>query len=95
MSSLSLSLSLSLSHHKVVDIGSGKGYLSEHLAVCHKLTVVGMDSECSNTTGAIKRCRKVEKAHRGSELSRNAAVPLPIGLSGTDERGDEVLRLCL
>ena len=72
----------------MVDVGSGKGYLSEYLAVEHGLVVVGLDSEQGNTTGAIERCRKVEKAHRGSEL-RRPEKPLGTGLCGVDERGEQ------
>ena len=46
---------------QVLDIGSGKGYLSEHLALNYGLTVVGMDSQRTNTDGAHKRNQKVGK----------------------------------
>ena len=54
--------------------------------------MVGLDSEKTNTTGAIVRCRKVEKAHRGSVL-RRTEKPLETGLCGLDERGEEVIEL--
>ncbi len=40
-------------------MGSGKGYLSQDLSLQHGLTVVGMDSQSTNTDGALKRNRKV------------------------------------
>ena len=44
---------------QVLDIGSGKGYLSEHLALHYGLTVVGLDSQESNTRAAVERNTKV------------------------------------
>lgn len=48
----------------MIDVGSGKGYLSENLAMFHGLTVVGIDSRTDNTAGAVDRCSKMEKMHR-------------------------------
>ena len=39
----------------VVDLGSGKGYLSDALAVGYSLRVLGIDSAASNTSGALSR----------------------------------------
>lgn len=44
---------------QVVDVGSGKGYLSEYLARCSGVTVVGLDSQPMNTRGALNRKQKV------------------------------------
>lgn len=44
---------------KVLDLGSGKGYLSEYLALHFGYTVVGVDSQQVNTDGAWKRNAKV------------------------------------
>ena len=44
---------------QVLDLGSGKGYLSECLALRYGYTVVGVDSQQINTDGASKRNRKV------------------------------------
>lgn len=81
----------------MVDVGSGKGYLSEHLSVEYGLVVVGVDSEHSNTTGAIERCRKVEKASRGRvDQSSFSAAQLPssstheLGMLHHDSRSTEV-----
>eukprot|EP00731_Ephydatia_muelleri_P021994 Em0014g585a len=46
---------------QVLDLGSGKGYLSEHLALKYGLAVVGVDSQSSNTHGAQCRNMKVCK----------------------------------
>ncbi|XP_019620905.1 PREDICTED: methyltransferase-like protein 25 [Branchiostoma belcheri] len=46
---------------QVVDIGSGKGYLSECLYLQHGLTVLGVDASDSNTHGAKKRNQLLEK----------------------------------
>lgn len=45
----------------MIDIGSGKGYLSEALSFSHQLKVVGIESQPVTTLGALERCRKVEK----------------------------------
>ena len=42
-----------------MDIGSGKGYLSQYLALHCGLTVVGVDAQEINTLGAETRNRKV------------------------------------
>ena len=39
-------------------MGSGKGYLSEHLARTCGVTVIGLDSQPTNTEGAMKRSKK-------------------------------------
>ena len=39
----------------MVDLGSGKGYLSDALALGYSLRVLGIDSAASNTSGAISR----------------------------------------
>ncbi|XP_035663078.1 methyltransferase-like protein 25 [Branchiostoma floridae] len=46
---------------QVVDIGSGKGYLSECLYLQHGLTVLGVDASDSNTHGAKKRSKLLER----------------------------------
>ena len=40
---------------QVIDLGSGKGYLSEHLATSAHATVLGIDATESNTTAAAQR----------------------------------------
>lgn len=44
---------------QVVDLGSGKGYLSIHLALHSGLPVVGIDSQPNNTSGAKRRAEKL------------------------------------
>ena len=42
-----------------MDIGSGKGYLSQHLALHYGLTVVGVEAQEVNSFGAKARNKKV------------------------------------
>lgn len=44
----------------LVDIGSGKGYLSSHLTLMHKFKVLAVDSSSVNTSGCEKRSAKLE-----------------------------------
>ena len=44
----------------MLDLGSGKGYLSEFLALKYNYLVVGVDSNQINTDAASKRNDKVE-----------------------------------
>ncbi|XP_051886572.1 methyltransferase-like protein 25 isoform X2 [Pristis pectinata] len=45
----------------VIDIGSGKGYLSSYLSMQYGLNVYGIDSSTTNTIGANERNRKLER----------------------------------
>lgn len=66
------------SNIKVIDIGSGKGYLSSFLSMQYNLKVYGIDSSKTNTNGAHERNRKLKKhwktyqsrARGGSETQR-------------------------
>ncbi|NXB78044.1 MET25 protein, partial [Donacobius atricapilla] len=49
---------------QVIDIGSGKGYLSSFLSMQYNLKVYGIDSSSSNTNGAHKRNKKLKKHWR-------------------------------
>ncbi|XP_062299748.1 methyltransferase-like protein 25 [Scomber scombrus] len=49
---------------QVIDIGSGKGYLSSFLSLQHGLQVYGIDSSSTNTHGAQERNRKLKKFSR-------------------------------
>ncbi|NXB92029.1 MET25 protein, partial [Vidua chalybeata] len=49
---------------QVIDIGSGKGYLSSFLSMQYNLEVYGIDSSSSNTNGAHERNRKLKKHWR-------------------------------
>ncbi|NXO25251.1 MET25 protein, partial [Cisticola juncidis] len=46
---------------QVIDIGSGKGYLSSFLSMQYNFKVYGIDSSSSNTNGAHERNRKLKK----------------------------------
>lgn len=48
----------------MIDIGSGKGYLSSFLSMQYNLKVYGIDSSSSNTNGARERNRKLKKHWR-------------------------------
>ncbi|RMB99722.1 hypothetical protein DUI87_23724 [Hirundo rustica rustica] len=49
---------------QVIDIGSGKGYLSSFLSMQYNLKVYGIDSSSSNTNGAHERNKKLKKHWR-------------------------------
>ena len=44
---------------QVIDLGSGKGYLSTHLSLQFSLPVLGVDSQSHNTSGAVQRAEKL------------------------------------
>lgn len=50
---------------KILDLGSGKGYLSQNLALQYGLKVIGVDSSQGNTENAKKRNEKLLKAWTG------------------------------
>lgn len=68
---------------QVVDLGSGKGYLSTHLAFQHKLSVIGVDAQTINTKGASKRAdilsRQWEGLTRNEILRAQKAIPGKLG----------------
>ena len=55
---------------KVIDIGSGRGYLGCQLALMHGLQVLGIDYSTTNTNSAKIRTERLEKHWEG--LVRNA-----------------------
>ncbi|XP_042524241.1 methyltransferase-like protein 25 [Dipodomys spectabilis] len=55
---------------QVIDLGSGKGYLSSFLALKYGLKVYGVDSSNTNTHGAKKRNRKLKKHWKHHTQSR-------------------------
>ncbi|XP_061523732.1 methyltransferase-like protein 25 [Phycodurus eques] len=57
----------------VIDVGSGKGYLSSFLSLQHGLRVFGIDSSSTNTHGAQERNRKVKKFSKVYQKHRKAA----------------------
>ncbi|XP_063567586.1 probable methyltransferase-like protein 25 isoform X5 [Pongo abelii] len=60
---------------QVIDLGSGKGYLSSFLSLKYGLKVYGIDSSNTNTHGAEERNRKLKKywklCHAQSRLDVN------------------------
>nr|XP_054299455.1 probable methyltransferase-like protein 25 isoform X3 [Pongo pygmaeus] len=60
---------------QVIDLGSGKGYLSSFLSLKYGLKVYGIDSSKTNTHGAEERNRKLKKywklCHAQSRLDVN------------------------
>jgi hypothetical protein len=68
-----------------LDLGSGKGYLSEELALQHKLVVAGVDGSQSHTEEAKKR---VEKLHIKSQklALKKGSVLQPLDISPCKER---------
>lgn len=62
-------VSVFLSVSKVIDVGSGKGYLSSHLSMQYGLQVFGLDSSSNNTHGAQERNRKLKRYSRANRRS--------------------------
>ncbi|XP_033989183.1 methyltransferase-like protein 25 [Trematomus bernacchii] len=58
---------------QVIDVGSGKGYLSSFLSLQYGLQVYGIDSSSSNTHGAQERNRKLKKFSRAYQKHNKAA----------------------
>ncbi|XP_029811012.1 methyltransferase-like protein 25 isoform X2 [Suricata suricatta] len=60
---------------QIIDLGSGKGYLSSFLSLKYGLKVYGIDSSNTNTHGAEERNRKLKKHwkvyHTRSKLNAN------------------------
>nr|XP_061815858.1 probable methyltransferase-like protein 25 [Nerophis lumbriciformis] len=56
----------------VIDVGSGKGYLSSFLSLQHGLRVFGIDSSSINTHGAQERNRKLKKFSKVYHKRRKA-----------------------
>ncbi|NXJ98722.1 MET25 protein, partial [Corythaixoides concolor] len=59
---------------QVIDIGSGKGYLSSFLSMQYNLKVYGIDSSNTNTNGAHERNRKLKKHWRAYQSRARANV---------------------
>lgn len=58
---------------QVIDVGSGKGYLSSFLSLQYGLRVYGIDSSSTNTHGAQERNRKLKKFSRAYQKHSEAA----------------------
>ncbi|XP_034719309.1 methyltransferase-like protein 25 [Etheostoma cragini] len=57
---------------QVIDVGSGKGYLSSFLSLQYGLQVYGIDSSSTNTHGAHERNRKLKKFSRAYQKHNKA-----------------------
>ncbi|XP_067946526.1 probable methyltransferase-like protein 25 isoform X2 [Watersipora subatra] len=51
--------------NKIVDLGSGKGYLATTLVMQYGYNVIGIDSQEGNTHGAMQRKQRLEKQYTG------------------------------
>nr|XP_056702724.1 probable methyltransferase-like protein 25 [Euleptes europaea] len=60
--------------NQVIDLGSGKGYLSSFLSLQYNLKVYGIDSSNTNTHGANERNRKLKKHWRAYQSQARANV---------------------
>uniref|UniRef100_H3D0C6 Methyltransferase like 25 n=1 Tax=Tetraodon nigroviridis TaxID=99883 RepID=H3D0C6_TETNG len=58
---------------QVIDVGSGKGYLSSSLSLRYGLQVYGIDSSSTNTHGAQERNRKLKKFSRAYQKRNEVA----------------------
>ncbi|XP_034019602.1 methyltransferase-like protein 25 [Thalassophryne amazonica] len=58
---------------QVIDVGSGKGYLSSFLSLQYGLHIYGIDSSSTNTHGAQERNRKLKRFSRAYQKNRKAA----------------------
>ncbi|XP_029017121.1 methyltransferase-like protein 25 [Betta splendens] len=58
---------------QVIDVGSGKGYLSSFLSLHYGLGVYGIDSSSINTRGAQERNRKLKKFSRAYQKHSRTA----------------------
>lgn len=56
----------------MIDVGSGKGYLSSFLSLQYGLHVYAIDSSSSNTHGAQERNRKLKKFSRAYQKHHKA-----------------------
>ncbi|NXG01599.1 MET25 protein, partial [Sakesphorus luctuosus] len=84
MSELVNSIANYCSIKQVIDIGSGKGYLSSFLSMQYNLKVYGIDSSDSNTSGAHERNRKLKKHWRAYQSRGRANLK-----SRSSEKADD------
>ncbi|XP_068256800.1 probable methyltransferase-like protein 25 isoform X2 [Nyctibius grandis] len=78
---------------QVIDIGSGKGYLSSFLSMQYNLKVYGIDSSNTNTNGAYERNRKLKKHWRAYQ-SRGRANRKSQSLEKANDRPVESETKC-
>ncbi|KGL91356.1 Methyltransferase-like 25, partial [Charadrius vociferus] len=70
---------------QVIDIGSGKGYLSSFLSMQYNLKVYGIDSSNTNTNGAQERNRKLKRHWRAYQSRARANVESQSSLHCPDQ----------
>uniref|UniRef100_A0A8C4PX01 Methyltransferase domain-containing protein n=1 Tax=Eptatretus burgeri TaxID=7764 RepID=A0A8C4PX01_EPTBU len=77
LSRLVVALVQHCSLNQVIDIGSGKGYLSSHLSECYGLKVIGIDASNTVTCGAHDRTQKLQKflSRRQKARCKTGTVP--------------------
>ena len=76
---------------QILDLGSGKGYLSQHLALQYGLNVIGVDSSDSNTQNAAKRNEKLLKAWKGlAKKSQREKVDASSNLADANATSDHL-----
>uniref|UniRef100_A0A8D0H2N4 Methyltransferase like 25 n=1 Tax=Sphenodon punctatus TaxID=8508 RepID=A0A8D0H2N4_SPHPU len=73
---------------QVIDLGSGKGYLSSFLSLQYNLKVYGIDCSNTNTHGANERNRKLKKHWRAYQSRARANVRGQV-LEETKERASK------
>ncbi|XP_047431325.1 methyltransferase-like protein 25 [Mugil cephalus] len=73
MSEVVASLAQQCGVKQVIDVGSGKGYLSSFLSLQYGLRVYGIDSSSTNTHGAQERNRKLKKFSKAYQKHTKAA----------------------
>ncbi|RXN04169.1 methyltransferase 25 [Labeo rohita] len=63
---------------KVIDVGSGKGYLCSYLSMWFDLQVFGIDSSSANTHGAQERNRKLKKLSKAYQKLNKTSRKQPL-----------------
>lgn len=78
---------------QVIDLGSGKGYLSSFLSMQYNLKVYGIDSSNTNTHGANERNRKLKKHWQAYQSRARANVRGQV-LEEAKERAEQDKEKC-
>ncbi|XP_034074743.1 methyltransferase-like protein 25 [Gymnodraco acuticeps] len=75
---------------QVIDVGSGKGYLSSFLSLQYGFHVYGIDSSSSNTHGAQERNRKLKKFSRAYQKHNKAVRAQGKAAHSPQEESEEI-----
>ncbi|XP_033968298.1 LOW QUALITY PROTEIN: probable methyltransferase-like protein 25 [Pseudochaenichthys georgianus] len=75
---------------QVIDVGSGKGYLSSFLSLQYGLHVYAIDSSSSNTHGAQERNRKLKKFSRAYQKHNKAVKAQGKAAHSPQEESEEI-----